>query len=152
MRLVLANSYKFYHLKQQLFFNETHVRKHNPVCVSLTRTQVHIVLNINPVCVSHTRTRVHIVPYINPVCVSHTRTRVHIVPNINPVCVSHTRTLPRICPSHTDTHRHRCPLYAHNGQNISAIYTTIKGNQSNNCAHCTMKISYFRTIWTRVRV
>lgn len=36
-----------------------------------------------------------------------------------------SRTLPQICPSTTDTHRHTCPLYAHNGQNISAIYTSI---------------------------
>ena len=71
------------------------------------------------------------------------------------MCLSHvrpTRTLPQICPSTTDTHRQTCPLYADNGQNISAKYTTIKGNRSNNCAHCTMKISYFGTICTRVRV
>ena len=63
-----------------------------------------------------------------------------------------TRTQPLICPPHTDTHRHRWPLTANKGRNISAIYTTIKGNISNNCAYCTMKISYFRTICSCVRV
>ena len=69
-----------------------------------------------------------------------------------PINVVAPHGLSQICPPQTDTHRHRCPLYAHSGQNISAIYTTINGNQSNNCAYCTMKISYFRTLWTCVRV
>ena len=64
------------------------------------------------------------------------------------------RTTPLICPPHTDTRtqRQRRPQSAVRGRNISAIYTTIKGNTSNNCVNCTMKISYFGTLCSCVRV